>query len=91
MKVAFKTEEEKRKLFSNMKAMKGVDKCKGISISDDYTIAKRQMIKEWAEKAKNKNQEEPADSSFIWRVRGNPKSGLTLRKPVKKGPSSPDQ
>ena len=91
LKVAFKTEEEKRKLFSNLKAMKGVDKYKGISISDDYTIAERQMIKEWAEKAKNKNQEEPADSSFIWRVRGNPKSGLTLRKLVKKGPSSPDQ
>ena len=47
---------EKMPLFQDLKAMKGVKgKFKSISISDDYNIAERQMIKEWAEKAKNKN------------------------------------
>ena len=87
LKIVFNTDEEKRKLFSNLKALKGVDKYQKVSISDDFTIAERELIKVWAKKAKEKNEVEPPDSNIIWRVRGNPKSGLILRK-IAKGPSS---
>ena len=80
IKVVFNTVDEKRKLFNNLKALKEVEKYRSISISDDYTIAERQLIREWAVKAKEKNQNEPQDSNMIWRVRGGPKSGLMLRR-----------
>ena len=46
IKVAFKTEEEKRKLFSNLKAvdLKAVEKFDQVTIANDY--AERQNIKE---------------------------------------------
>ena len=80
LKVVFSTEKEKKNLFANLKALKGIEKYQGISISDDYTRAERDMIKTWAIQAKEKNNLEPNDSNIIWRVRGNPKSGLMLRK-----------
>ena len=72
LKIVLNTDEEKRKLFSNLKALKGVDKYQKVSISDDFTIAERELIKVWAKKAKEKNEVEPPDSNIIWRVRGNP-------------------
>ena len=48
IKVIFETKEEKRKLFSHLSAMKGVDKYESASITDDYTQAKQEMIKTWA-------------------------------------------
>ena len=45
--------------------MKGEDKYNEVSTSDDYTIAERQ-IKEWVQRAKNKNQEEPENSNAVW-------------------------
>ena len=87
LKVVFNTEKEKRNLFANLKALKGLEKYQGISISDDYTRAERDMIKTWATQAKEKNTLEPKDSNVIWRVRGNPKSGLMLRK-FAKAPST---
>jgi len=84
IKVAFETEEEKRKLFSHLSALKGLENYESVSITDDYTQAEREMIKSWANKAKAKNDEESEDTKFVWRVRGNPKSGLRLKKFPKK-------
>lgn len=80
LKVVFNTLHEKRNLFNNLKALKEVERYRNISVSDDYTIAERTIIREWVAKAKEKNQAEPQDSKTIWRVRGSPKSGLMLRK-----------
>ena len=55
IKVVFNTEKEKRNLFGNLKALKGTEKYQGVSISDDYTRAERDLIKTWAAQAKNKN------------------------------------
>ena len=54
IKVVFNTEKEKRNLFGNLKALlKGIEKYQGVSISDDYTRAERDLIKAWAAQAKN--------------------------------------
>ena len=52
---------------------------KGISITEDYTVSERQMTKEFANKAKEKNSLELEVSDFVWRNRGTPKSGLVLK------------
>ena len=56
LKVAFSTEKEKRNLFGNLKALKGIKSYEGVSISDDYTRAERDMIKTWSNQAKEKKQ-----------------------------------
>ena len=89
LKIVFNTLHEKRNLFNNLKALKEVERYRNISVSDDYTIAERTIIREWVAKAKEKNQAEPQDSKTIWRVRGSPKSGLMLRKFTKH--TSPNQ
>ena len=90
LKVAFSTEKEKRNLFGNLKALKGIKSYEGVSISDDYTRAERDMIKTWSNQAKEKNNMEPNNSNIIWRVRGNPKSGFMLRKFAKAPPINHD-
>ena len=57
-----------------------------VSVTDDYTIAERQSIKEYSDKAKDNNAKEPVDSRFVWRVRGNPKNGLIIKKFLKYRP-----
>jgi len=43
IKVAFETEEEKRKLFSHLSALKGLENYESVSITDDYTQAEREV------------------------------------------------
>ena len=49
----------------------------GISITDDYTMSERMMIKEYANRAKEEKKNETENSKYVWRVRGMPKNGLT--------------
>ena len=69
-------EEERSRILSNLRTLKGIREYKTISITEDYTIIERQMIKDWSDKAKEKNKNESPDSKFAWRVRSSPKSGL---------------
>ena len=87
LKVVFESDSQKQGLFGNLKALKGNEKYQSMSISDDYTYAERQVLKSWANQAKEKNNQELKDSNIIWRVRGNPKSGLILKK-FNKAPQS---
>ena len=48
-------------------------KFRKLNIKDDYTREEREEIKTWVAKAKDKN-EQNEDSTFIWRVRGCPKT-----------------
>ena len=73
-------ELDKEKILQNLTKLKDQMKFKGVSVTEDYTIAERKMLTEWKEKAKAKNTEEDPESNFIWRVRGTPKNGLTLKK-----------
>ena len=85
IKVVFNTEAEKNKIMENLKELKGQEKFRGMSITDDYTLAERQIIKEYSDKAKDYNNKEPQDSDYVWRVRGSPKNGLRLKKFQKQG------
>lgn len=80
LKVSFTTVEEKERVMGNLSSLKGKEDYKGISITEDYTIEERNMIKNWTDKAIQKTNEEPAESNIVWKVRGNPKNGLWLKK-----------
>ena len=55
-----------------------------ISITDDYTVTERKIIKDFVEKAKEANNKESTDSEYVWVVRGSPKNGLFLKRLIKK-------
>ena len=55
-----------------LRNLKGIDKYKKVSITNDYTLTERKVIKEWTQKAKQQNEKEPTGSIIIWRVRGTP-------------------
>ena len=57
IKVMMQSEEHKDRIMANLKELKGEEQYKGISVTDDYTIKDRNMIKEWIEKAKKANEE----------------------------------
>ena len=75
------TEEKRNKISSNLRNLMDIPEYKTISVNEDYTITKRRMIEDWANKTKKKN--ESPDSKFVRRVRGSPKNGLRLKKFLK--------
>ena len=80
IKVTFNNASEKEKVMNNLPNLKGKPDFKGISIKEDLTLNERMMIKEFVNKAKEENAKEPSDTKYIWRVRGSPKNGLTIRR-----------
>ena len=80
IKVTMNSDQEKDRVMANLKELKGKDKYKGISVTDDHTIKDRNTIKEWVEKAKSANANEAEDSIYEWKVRGSPKNGMCLKK-----------
>ena len=77
------TEEEKNRILSNLRNLKDSPEYKTISVTEDYTITERRMIKDWSDKAKEKTKNESPDSKFVWRVRGSPKNSLRLKRFLK--------
>ena len=65
---------------SNLFNLKGKNMYKGISVTEDYTISERQMIKNFTSKAKERNSAESDDTDYVWKVRGTPKNGLVLKR-----------
>ena len=59
--------------------LKGRERYKGISITEDYTETERRMVKLWIEKVKAKNMEQPNESNFIWKLRGSPREGFWMK------------
>ena len=80
IKVLMNNEEDKDKIMSSLKNLKDNEDYKGISVTEDYTVAERELIRELNEKAKERNSQEVPDSKYVWRVRGSPKNGLKLKK-----------
>ena len=72
-------EEERNRILSNLRYLKDIPEYKIISVTEDYTITERQMIKDWSDKANEKNKNESPDSKFVGRVQGSPKNGLLLK------------
>ena len=57
IKVIMKSEADKNKIMDNLKCLKDQETFIGLSVTDDYTISERDLIKEWTEKAKGKQCE----------------------------------
>ena len=68
----------------SLRNLKGKNEYKGISITDDYTVTEREMIKDYKTEAKDLNAKKESDD-FFYCVRGTPKNGLYIKK-VKKAP-----
>ena len=83
IKVVLSSLDEKNKVLYSMKNLKGNELYKGISVTDDYTVNEREIIREFVKKAKEENEKEDKDSNYIWRVRGCPKDGLTIKRLTK--------
>ena len=83
IKVKFVKEIEKLNVMKNLKNLKGLKDFEGISVKDDYTWLERATIKEFVDIAKKRNEAEPPDSDTVWKVRGNLKSGLQIKKLTK--------
>ena len=73
-------EEDKDKIMSNLNSLKGNEDYKGLSVTDDYTVTEREMIREFNEKAKLRNSQETPDSRYVWKIRGSPKNGLIIKR-----------
>lgn len=75
IKVVLHNEQDLEKILNNLQNLQDNTEYKGISITEDYIVSERQMIKEFANKAKEKNSLELENSNFVWKVRGAPKDG----------------
>ena len=71
-------------VLSNLNKLKGQTKYDGLSVKEDFTANERDLIRTKADEAREKNEQEPTDSNYVWRVRGTPKNGLYLKKLNKK-------
>ena len=88
LKVTFHNENDKIKVLDNLKQLKGKSDFDRISVKNDFTISERNLIKDYVQRANEKNQNEPADSEYVWRVRGSPKNRLFLKKVKKENKTS---
>ena len=79
IKFVMNMEKERNRILSNLRNLKGITEYKTISVTEDYAITKRRMIKDLSDKAKEKSKNESPDSKFVWRVRGSPKNGQLKR------------
>ena len=65
----------------NLTKMKGREEYLNISITHDYSILERKLINEWVKRAKEKTSQ---SEEFTYKVWGNIKNGLYLKRFNKK-------
>ena len=80
IKVSLDNGKERDQVMGNLTNLKGNDMYKKISVTEDYTVSERKMIQEMREQVKEKNNQEPEDSEFVYKLRGTPKNGLMIRR-----------
>jgi len=83
IKVSFNNIDEKTKVMTNLRFLKGKETYNKVSITEDYTISERKMIKDYVERAKQQNRELGDEAKSIVVVRGSPKNGLYLKEIMK--------
>lgn len=86
LKIVLKNENEKKIVFKKLSLLKGNESFKGVSVTEDYTEAERNILKMWSIRASERNNKETED--VIWRVRGSPKTGTLHLKKFSKQPHS---
>ena len=78
LKIEMKTVKEQDEVMGNLRKLKGTEFQFGkISITHDYTTKERDVIISFDERAKEKSRDDP---EYVYKVRGDPKNGLTLTK-----------
>ena len=82
--VEFFNTTDKSKFMRNLKYLKDKPEYKRVSITDDYTINERNLIRQVGEEVKEKNSQEDPAVNFVWRVRGSSKNGFRPTKVPKK-------
>ena len=90
IKVVLGTANERWLVLHSLENLKGKISYDGISVAEDFTLFERSMIQEWTKKVKAKNEKEPSDSKYVWRVRGSPFKGLYMKRIEKRWPLSTD-
>ena len=75
LKVTLKNEEEKNQIMASVYKLGKWD----FRVTDDFSKKERETIKEWHQKAKEKTNKEK-DQSYVWKVRGSPRTKLYLKK-----------
>ena len=84
IKVYLGSEAGKINIMKNLKNLKGNELCNGISITEDYTGAVREMIRKMSEEIKTKNSQELPNSKYVYKLRGTPKNGLQMKRFLKR-------
>ena len=77
IKVNFHTLVEKEIIMKNLKKLKDLTQYMGVYITEDYTVAERQMVRLWVEEARKRSSN---SQNYVWKVKGTPNSGLELQK-----------
>ena len=74
-----KNKDEKEEFMSKLWMLKNVRTwSKNISITNDYTLEERRLMKKWVEEANKRNT--IGTNEYRWKVRGTPREGLRLVK-----------
>ena len=81
VKVIFKDEAEKKRIMSNLSALKGKTEYMNLRITHDYSILERKLIREWVKQAKEKSEKSETLTFKVW---GNIKEGLYCKRFWKK-------
>ena len=75
--LSMKTLGEKEEFMSKLWMLKNLKmKFAKVSITNDYTIDEKEMIKEYVQEANERNAKE--SKGYKWKVRGTPKDGLKI-------------
>ena len=81
IKLIMSSKEAKDNVMQNLRKLRDTEDYFGkISVTEDYTQTEREMIREWNAKAKSKSEN---DADYNYKVRGNPKNGLSLKRYAK--------
>ena len=77
IKVKLNYKEDKVTIMKNLFLLKNKTEYKGVSITDDYTVSERDLIKQLRVIAEERNEAEN-DSNFVWKIRGTPRTTIEL-------------
>ena len=74
LKICLESEEIKIQVLNNLTKLKGLF----IKVTEDLTKQERLLVKEWKQKAQERNEREQ-NKLYKWRVRRSPQSWLYLK------------
>lgn len=88
IKVIFKKEGDRKKIMENLFKLKGNEEYAGISITHDYSIMERKLIKQWVDRAKDLSSKNKKCTFKVW---GNIYDGLFFKRFWKKKEENENQ